>query len=130
MDLQVQTIQGATDLDEEREQQQVSSLFYSMGEKAEDILQSFRLTENERKSHTTVRNKFQSFFVNRRNIVYERCRFKRECAVYNCQLFAPNGSMGKERSHSQRMRIKGSVPGTTQRQKEYGGSKIQTWTHM
>ena len=69
----------ATDLDERSEQKQVSSLMYAMGEQAEDILQSFRLTEEDRKSYTTVRDKFQSFFVKRRNIVYERCRFNQRC---------------------------------------------------
>ena len=46
-----------------------------MREEAEDILRSFRLTEEEQKLYMTVRGKFGSFFVKRRNIVYEWCRF-------------------------------------------------------
>ena len=65
----------ASDLDEKSEQKQVSSLIYAMGEEMEDMLRSFRLTKDERKSYTTVRCKFQSFFVKRRNIAYEQCRF-------------------------------------------------------
>ena len=66
---------NATDLDEKSEQKQVSSLVYSMGKEAEDILRSFQLTKDERKSYTTIRDKFQSFFVKRINIVYEWGRF-------------------------------------------------------
>ena len=68
-------LKDATDLDEKSEQKQVSSLIYSMGEEVEDILWSFQLTEDKRKSYTTVRDEFQSFFVKRRNIVYEQSRF-------------------------------------------------------
>ena len=46
-----------------------------MGEEAKDILQSFRLTEDEWKSYTKVSDKFQSFFMKRRNIVYEQRKF-------------------------------------------------------
>ena len=52
----------ASDLDGKSEQNQVSSLIYAMGEEAEDILQSFQLTEDEQKSYTMVRDNFQSFF--------------------------------------------------------------------
>ena len=67
------------DLDQKSERKHVSSFIYAMGEEADDILQSFWLTEDERKSNTTVRDKFQSFFVKRRNTVYERCRFNLRC---------------------------------------------------
>ena len=40
----------ASDLDEKSKQKHVSSLIYSMGEDADDILRSFWLTEDERKS--------------------------------------------------------------------------------
>ena len=51
----------ASDLDEKGEQKQVSSLIYAIGKEAEDILRSFRLTKDEGKSYSTVRNKFQWF---------------------------------------------------------------------
>ena len=52
----------ASDLDERSEQKQVSSFIYSMGEEAEDILQSFRLTKYEQNSYTMVRDKFEPLF--------------------------------------------------------------------
>ena len=65
----------AFNLDKKSEQKHVSPLIYSMGEKAEYILWSFQLTKKQQKSYTTIRDKFQSFFMKTRNIVYERCRF-------------------------------------------------------
>ena len=46
-----------------------------MGEEADDILYSFGLTEDERKSCTTVPTKFEAHFVKRRNPIYERAKF-------------------------------------------------------
>ena len=57
----------ASGLDDKEEKTQISTLIYSMGDEAVDILQSFQLTEDELKSYSTVRDKFGSFFVKRRN---------------------------------------------------------------
>ena len=46
-----------------------------MGEDADDILYSFGLTEDERKSYNTVSTKFEAYFVKRRNPIYERAKF-------------------------------------------------------
>ena len=67
----------ASGLDEKEEKKQVSTLIYSMGDEAEDILHSFRLTEDELKLYSTLRDKFGSFFVKRRNLIFERCRLNR-----------------------------------------------------
>ena len=48
-----------------------------MGDEAEDILTSFRLTEEQRKNYTTVVEKFDSYFVKRRNLIFERAKFNR-----------------------------------------------------
>ena len=48
---------NAFDLDEKSEEKQVSSLIYAMGDEAEDILDSFWLSDDEQKSYTTVRGK-------------------------------------------------------------------------
>ena len=45
-----------------------------MGSKAEDILASFTLTE-ERKPYDFVKGKFDSHFVKRRNVIFERADF-------------------------------------------------------
>ena len=55
----------ALKLDLEDEERQVSSLLYAMGDEAEDILESFRLSDDEQKSYKTVRGKFKSYFVKR-----------------------------------------------------------------
>ena len=66
---------SASSLDVKEEERQVSSLIYSMGEEAEDILESFRLSDDEQKSYETVRTKFESYFVKKRNIVFDRISF-------------------------------------------------------
>ena len=45
-----------------------------MGDKAEDLLQSFNLTDEEAKKYSIVKAKFE---VKRRNAIYERAKFKR-----------------------------------------------------
>ena len=64
-----------SDLDEKSGQKQVSSLIFAMGDEAEDILDSFRLSDDERKSYTTVRDKFEAYFVKKINIVFDRASF-------------------------------------------------------
>ena len=67
----------ASDLDEKSKQKQVSSLAFAMGDETENILNSFRLSDDERKPYTTVRGKFESYmyFVKKRNIVFDRLSF-------------------------------------------------------
>ena len=54
---------------------QVSTLIYSMGDKAEDLLESFNLTDEDAKDYDKVKSKFQGYFDKRRNTIYERARF-------------------------------------------------------
>ena len=56
---------------------QIHTLIYTMGDSAEDILSSFRLTEEQGKSYTTVVEKFEGHFVKRRNLIFERAKFNR-----------------------------------------------------
>ena len=44
----------ASNLDEKSEKKQVSSLILAMGDEAEDILDFFRLSDDERKLYATV----------------------------------------------------------------------------
>ena len=55
---------------EKPEPNQVNTLIYSMGDQAEDILLSFRLTEEEAKKYSTVVEKFQQY--------YERSKFNQQ----------------------------------------------------
>jgi len=45
------------------EESQVNTLIYSMGDKADDIFQSFKLSEEDLKKYNTVKQKFDSHFV-------------------------------------------------------------------
>ena len=49
-----------------------------MGDQAEDILLSFCLSEDEAKKYSTVVEKFQQYFVKRKNIIYERSKFNQQ----------------------------------------------------
>ena len=46
-----------------------------MGDKADDILTSFSLTEDQAKSYDTVKYKFDKHFIPQRNMIFERARF-------------------------------------------------------
>ena len=67
----------ASDLTSKSQETQISTLVYSMGDKAEDILQSFALTGEDAKKYDTVKAKFESHFVKTRNTIYERARSNR-----------------------------------------------------
>ena len=67
----------ASDLTSKSQETQISTLVYSMGDKAEDILQLFALTGEDVKKYDMVKAKFEAHFVKRRNTIYERARFNR-----------------------------------------------------
>ena len=56
---------------------QVNILIYSMGPKADDVFQSFRLSEEDAKKYKTVKDKFDDYFTIRRNTIHERAKFNR-----------------------------------------------------
>ena len=65
----------ASGLSSKSEENQVNTLIYSMGEEADDILFSFGLSADDKKKYTIVSNKFEAYFVKRRNPIYERGKF-------------------------------------------------------
>jgi len=67
-------------------EQQVNSLLYAMGPRAETIFTSFNLSETDAKDIVKVREKFDGFFIGRKNIIYERARF-------NMRVQSPGESM-------------------------------------
>ena len=67
----------ASELASKTEDMQVSTLIYSMGDKAKDLLESFNLKEDEVKEYKTVKAKFEEYFNKRCNTIYERARFNR-----------------------------------------------------
>ena len=48
-----------------------------MGDKANDILESFRLSDAKQKLYETVRGKFELFFKKKRNVVFDQISFFR-----------------------------------------------------
>ncbi|PVD28147.1 hypothetical protein C0Q70_10732 [Pomacea canaliculata] len=52
-----------------------ASLIYTMGNDAERILTSFGLDARQRQEYDTVLEKFDEYFVPKRNIIHERARF-------------------------------------------------------
>ena len=53
---------------------------YAMGNDAEDILRSFLLSDYDSKKYDVVKGKFDSHFVKRRNVIYERAKFNQRSA--------------------------------------------------
>ena len=45
-----------------------------MGDEADDILRSFKLSEDDIKKYSRVKEWFEGFFVKRRNAIYERTK--------------------------------------------------------
>ncbi|CAL1671935.1 unnamed protein product [Lasius platythorax] len=56
-------------------EQQVNSLLYAMGPRAETIFTSFNLSEADAEDIVKVREKFDGFFNGKKNIIYERAKF-------------------------------------------------------
>lgn len=65
----------ASGLCSKTEDEQINTLIYIMGSQAEDILLSFALNDNDSKKFGVVMEKFDSHFVIRRNVIYERAVF-------------------------------------------------------
>ena len=65
----------ASGLEEKAEEAQVNTLIYTMGDDADDIVRSFRLSEEDSTKYSVVRAKFDAHFVKRRNVIYERAKF-------------------------------------------------------
>lgn len=56
---------------------QVNSLLYCMGDKADDIWLSFKLTAADQKDYDKVSEAFSKFFQVKKNVIYERAKFNR-----------------------------------------------------
>lgn len=65
----------ASNLSANSEENQVNTLIYCMGDEADDVLRGLKLGDADQRQYTKVRDGFQSFFVVKKNIVYERARF-------------------------------------------------------
>ena len=61
----------------ESEEHQVNTVLYCLGEKAEDILASTNIGEEDRKKYDSVLAKFGSFFSVRKNMIIEHTKFNK-----------------------------------------------------
>ena len=62
-------------LQDKAEKSQVNTLIYTMRDKSDDLLSSFGLSDEKEKKYSTVKVKFDGYFVKRRNVIIERARF-------------------------------------------------------
>ena len=46
-----------------------------MGDAADDIYQSFHLTDEGERSYEVVKKKFDEHFMKKKNVIYERVKF-------------------------------------------------------
>ena len=51
-------------------------MIYAMGDEADDILGSLKLTDEQKLEYGTVQEAFQNHFIKRRNPIFERAKFK------------------------------------------------------
>ena len=65
---------SAAGLTEKDEEVQVNMLIYTMGDEADDIFKSFKLSEEDAKKYGVVKAKFDNHFVKKRNVIYERAK--------------------------------------------------------
>ena len=61
------------------ETSQISTLIYTMGDHAEDILRSFSLTEAQRGKYDVAKEKLEKHFVKHRHVIFELMTF-------NCRI--------------------------------------------
>ena len=73
----------ATGLTKDDETRQVSTLMYCLGEEA-DVLTSTNVTEDDRKSYTSVLAKFDAYFKVRKNVIFE-CATEGDAASNFCR---------------------------------------------
>ncbi len=66
---------AASGLSEKSGQSQVNTLVYHMGDAADDILESFGLSSEELKVYQTVVERFDNYFTEKKNTIYERAKF-------------------------------------------------------
>ena len=60
---------------DKNEQRQVSTLLYCLGEDAEEVLDTTRISEEDRKKYEKVVEEFDNNFKVKKNVIYERARF-------------------------------------------------------
>lgn len=57
------------------EEHQIDAFLYIMGDQSEDVLSTFQLSAEDSKNFDVVLQRFDSYFIPKRNIIFERARF-------------------------------------------------------
>ncbi|XP_033756224.1 uncharacterized protein LOC117338969 [Pecten maximus] len=70
-----QRFRVASSLVEQDQALQVYTLIYAMGQEAEEIFSAFELSEEKSKTYQVVKERFDSYFIVRRNVFFERAKF-------------------------------------------------------
>jgi len=70
------------------EEHQVNALIYIMEDKADGILCSFGLTEDEKKVYNTVRAKFYNYFEPQQNLIFKDTKFNQQIFITDLYCFA------------------------------------------
>uniref|UniRef100_A0A1A8CXN4 Gypsy retrotransposon integrase-like protein 1 n=1 Tax=Nothobranchius kadleci TaxID=1051664 RepID=A0A1A8CXN4_NOTKA len=73
----------ASNLHLSSEANQVNTLIYCMGDEADDILRGQALSDIQRQQYQAVRDALDTYFVPRKNIIYERARFNQRTQQAN-----------------------------------------------
>ena len=73
----------ASELTKKDDTLQINTLIHAMGHQAEDILTSLKLTQDELKKYDTIKAKLDSYFVIRRNVIFERSEFNKRVQLEN-----------------------------------------------
>ena len=65
-----------------------------MGDATDDILKSFKLSEDKAKKYTIVKARFDQHFVKKHNVIYDRVKFNRRVqgtftALLNTAIMVP-----------------------------------------
>ena len=64
-----------TKLNKEEDEIQISMLIYSMGKQAEHTHKSFTLEEEGKENYNTILERFDVYFVPKRNVIHKRAGF-------------------------------------------------------
>ena len=62
----------ASGLSEKDGTTQVNTLIYCMGSEADEIFSSFNLSNDNKKTFSAVKEKFDGYFIPKRNVIFER----------------------------------------------------------
>ena len=73
----------ASGLADKGDERQVSTFLYCLGDDAEDILDTTRITSEDKKKYNKVVDAFDDYFKFRKNIIFELAHFNKRCQLPN-----------------------------------------------